>query len=185
MHADVQTLTILKPDDMHVHVRQNEMLWRILCYTGQVFGRAIIMPNTLPAILTAADAKAYYDEIQKWNKWDFRPLMTIKITPDSTPKIIEQAAKSGLVFAGKLYPEGVTTNSEDGVTDFHALWPVFAAMQEVDMVLCIHGELPKAYITDQEAEFLSVLEEIRSAFPELRIVMEHISTAAAANLILS
>jgi dihydroorotase len=144
------------------------------------------MPNVLPPILTAEDAQRYYEEIRQHNHYDFTPLMTIKINSSTTPEIIRAAKQSEIIIAGKLYPEGVTTNSEDGVSDFYDLWSVFEAMEEVDMVLCLHGEVPKPEIfcLDRETEFLKILSGIRNKFPKLRIVLEHISTAAAAQWVL-
>jgi dihydroorotase len=148
------------------------------------------MPNTEPPVLTGADAERYRKEIVSALPLDaagasgasgagFEPLMTIKLVPSTTPAVVRDAAAAGVV-AGKLYPEGVTTNSSDGVRDVMALRDVFAAMSDAGMVLCLHGESPDAFCLDREAQFLAeVLPSLARSFPDLRIVLEHVSTAAA------
>jgi dihydroorotase len=180
------TLTLRRPDDFHLHLRDGALLGRVLPHTAATFGRALVMPNTEPPVLTGADAERYRKEIVSalpgsgsGSGSAFEPLMTIKIVPSTTPAVVRDAAAAGVV-AGKLYPEGVTTNSSDGVRDVLALGPVFAAMAEAGLVLCLHGETPDAFCLDREERFLfEVLPELARSFPSLRIVLEHVSTAAA------
>ncbi len=173
-------LTIRKPDDMHLHLRQGEMLKSVLPATTEQFARAVIMPNTLPPVLTPADVLRYRSEIKDAlpAQSDFEPLMTFKIVPSTTPEMILELKKVGVV-AGKLYPEGVTTNSEDGVSDIKALYPVYQAMAEANMVLCLHGEVPGVFCMDRESAFLDTLKLLATDFPTLKIVLEHATTADA------
>ncbi len=182
----METLTIRKPDDFHLHLRRGAVLERVLPHSARQFGRGLAMPNTRPEpILTADDALAYQADIairaSQIGCGSFQPLMTIQITPATTPEIIREARAVG-VIAGKLYPEGVTANSENGVQDIRALDPVFSAMAEVGMALCIHGESADHQVSaiNREAAFLDALEELARAFPFLRIVLEHITTRSAA-----
>jgi dihydroorotase len=178
----VQTLTIRRPDDFHVHVRQGDMLAPMVEATARYFARALIMPNTNPPILTDADVTAYENEILAVSPLSFDPLMTIKIVPETTPMQIREAHRAD-VTAGKLYPDGVTNNSANGVRDFKALSPVFATMEEIGMVLCLHGEDPgeDVFCLDREEKFLETLQWILEAFPGLKVVMEHLSTAVTAH----
>jgi len=182
MNADtVKEIQIRAPDDFHVHFRQGEMLRNVAPFTSNVFRRAMVMPNTSPAILTADDVIPYRVSIKDAARNDaFEPLMTIKLVGTTTPAIIEDAMAVGIV-AAKLYPEGVTTNSEDGVSpgDIEKLYPVFDVMQRADLVLSLHGEVPKVFVMDREFRFLTILEQIAEDFPRLRIVLEHITTGAA------
>jgi dihydroorotase len=162
-------------------VRDGDMLRRVVPETSQVFGRALVMPNTEPPVLTGDDAERYRKEIAAAVPPDhaFEPLMTIKIVPSTTPEIVRDAAAAGVV-AGKLYPEGVTTNSSDGVRDVLQLADTFAAMSESGLVLCLHGETPDTFCLDREERFLAeVLPVLAERLPDLRIVLEHVSTAAA------
>lgn len=179
----MKQFTIRKFDDMHVHLRQGAMLANVLPHTMSQCGKALVMPNTAPAIATAEDVVQYERSIreivQRINPHSsFRPLMTFKILPTTTPAQVLALKGVGTV-AGKLYPEGVTTNSEDGVRDFNALRDVYAAMEENNLVLCLHGEAPGAFCLDREKLFLETLERIASDFPRLRIVLEHATTADA------
>lgn len=175
-------IQIRKPDDFHIHLRQGLMLVAILIYSIKWIARAIIMPNTAPAILTGKDAARYRQEINdtaaKQGIKDFRALMTIQITPQTTPAMIYEADGYG-VIAGKMYAKGMTTNSEDGVEDFMALASVYEAMARVGMKLLIHGELPGVFCLDREEAFLATLVKIAYGFPALQIVLEHVTTAAA------
>jgi dihydroorotase len=175
-------IKINRPFDLHVHLRDGKMLERMVKHTSAHFGHALVMPNTTKPILTAEDAQEYKREICRIaaleNLPHFTPLMTIKLVASTTPEIVRQASKAG-VIAGKLYPEGVTTNSADGVSNFESLYPVFEAMQECDMVLCLHGEVPGVFVLDREAAFLKTLIDISRAFPNLRIVLEHVTTEEA------
>lgn len=183
-------ITLRRPDDWHLHLRREKILSDVLGFTIRQFSRVLIMPNTRPRpILTAFDAQIYKEEIllaaKRWPKRVFVPYMTIQITPNTTPHNIKEASEVG-VLAGKLYPEGVTTNSENGVTDFRALYPVFEQMQACNMVLSIHGESPDETVPGLEKEkaFLETLHQIVFDFPGLRIVLEHITTRAAVDRVL-
>ena len=179
----MQTLTIRKPDDWHVHLRQDEMLEPMVRASAGVFKRVRVMPNTNPAILDSADALVYQQRIESVGLPGFEPMMTIKLVPETTPRQIEGAYKHG-IRAAKLYPDGVTTGSAGGVRDFKALAPVFATMEEVGMTLCLHGEDPgkDVFCLDREQVFLqSTLPWILWEFSGLKVVMEHLSTAAAVN----
>src|SRR6266851_6401328 len=172
-------LRIRRPDDFHLHLRQGEMLRSVLQASGLYFARGLVMPNTDHPISDADMLSRYRSEILSVNRWPFEPLMTIKITGKTTYETVLQASEAGAV-AGKLYPRGVTTNSADGVEDITELDQAFAAMTSVGMVLCVHGEKPGVFCLDREEVFLrDILPQIASAFPRLRIVVEHLSTAAA------
>lgn len=164
---------------MHLHVRQGDVLQAVVPQTARVFGRAIIMPNILPPVTTAERVEKYRARVEQAARpHSFTPLMTFKIMPGMSPDTVGELKKAG-VLAGKLYPEGATTNSEDGVADVKAIYPVLELMQQHDIVLSIHGEVPAAFSLDREAEFLPILLDIRRKFPRLRIVLEHLTSAAA------
>jgi dihydroorotase len=168
------------PDDFHVHFRQGIMLHGVVNYTAAQFKRAMVMPNTEPPIKNGNDVRRYYDEIVGSiapSYQGFEPLMTFKIMPTTTVEDVESVV--GLVIAGKLYPDGVTTNSQGGVTDFRALYPVFSAMEKNGIVLSLHGEKPGEFCLDREAKFLTTLFQIVKDFPNLKIVLEHVSTKSA------
>lgn len=177
-------LYIRCPDDFHVHLRQGTMLQNVVNYTASQFQRAMVMPNTEPAIKNGADIQRYYSEIVAAVDPQFStflPLMTFKITPATTVQDVESVA--GLAIAGKLYPDGVTTNSQGGVTDFYSLYPVFSAMEKHNLVLSLHGEKPGAFCLEREEKFLTTLHQISHDFPNLRIVLEHVSTKAAVDAV--
>ncbi|NJC85222.1 dihydroorotase [Planosporangium mesophilum] len=177
--ASSTSLRIRRPDDFHLHLRQHDMLRAVLPATGRHFARALVMPNTDPPVADADALARYRSEIVSANEWPFEPLMTIKLTAGTGDKTVRLAGEAGAV-AAKLYPRGVTTNSADGVDEVDDLYPAFAAMVDVGMVLCVHGESPDAFCLDREEAFLSaVLPRITSEFPTLRVVVEHASTAAA------
>ncbi|NKB46446.1 MAG: dihydroorotase [Legionellales bacterium] len=182
------TFYLRKPDDWHCHFRQGEFLKRTVNDTASQFARAIIMPNLQPPITTVDQALTYRQQILAVLNptIDFTPLMTLYLTDQTTPALIEQAAKSPHIYACKLYPAGATTHSAAGVTDFSQLRPVFAAMQTMDLPLLIHGETTHSAVDifDRERQFIEqYLVEILTDFPNLRIVLEHISTAFAAEFI--
>lgn len=179
-----EVIAIERPFDGHLHLRNDPILLRILPYTAGVFSWALVMPNTKPPILTAEDASRYRAEIIKnrGGYLNFLPLMSIQITPATTPEIIRRAREDGVV-AGKLYPEGVTTGSENGVRDFNALDGVFAEMEKAGMVLSLHGEMPGVFCLDREVKFLEALSVITNRFPRLKVVLEHITTKAAVEFI--
>ena len=179
------SLTIRRPDDWHLHLRDGAMLEGVLPWTARHFARAIIMPNLVPPVVTGAQAAAYRDRILATlpEGMTFEPLMTLYLTEDTDPDDVANAAGSGLVKAVKLYPAGATTNSASGVRDFDKVRPVLERMAEIGLPLCVHGEVTRREIDifDREAVFIDeVLDPIRRATPGLRVVMEHITTAEAA-----
>jgi dihydroorotase len=179
--TQVKSLTIRRPDDFHVHLREGELLESVLPHTASVFSRALVMPNLKKPVLTAPQARAYRDEIRQLCErqgLDFEPLMTVKLTQATSPMAI-RAAREANVVAAKLYPEGVTTNSEDGVHDFRALDHTLGAMQDSGLVLCVHPEEPGVFSLDREAAYLKHIEWAAKRFPDLKIVVEHVTTAAA------
>ena len=176
-----QNLTIRRPDDMHLHLRDGAMLAAVAPETARDFARAIIMPNLVPPVVTGAQALAYRDRIMAALPTGaaFEPLMTLYLTETTDPADVEAAAASGLVKAVKLYPAGATTNSQDGVRDLAKVMPVLEKMAEIGLPLCTHGEVttPEVDIFDREAVFIdTVLAPLRRTLPELRVVMEHITT---------
>ncbi len=180
------TLTIRRPDDWHLHLRDGEMLKGVLPSTAAHFARAIIMPNLVPPVVKGADAAAYRDRILAAlpEGMAFEPLMTLYLTEYTDPDDVAAAHASGLVKAVKLYPAGATTNSASGVTDFDKVRAVLEKMAEIGLPLCVHGEVTHAEIDifDREAAFIEqVLDPIRRATPGLRVVMEHITTKDAAD----
>lgn len=179
------TLTIRRPDDWHLHLRDGAMMEGVLPWSAAHFARAIIMPNLSPPVVTAHDAAAYRDRILAAlpKGSEFEPLMTLYLTEDTDPADVRAAVESGLVKAVKLYPAGATTNSADGVRDFDRIRGVLEMMAEISLPLCVHGEVtrPEVDIFDREAVFIDeVLDPIRRGTPGLRVVMEHITTAEAA-----
>jgi len=183
------TLSITRPDDWHVHLRDGDALADTVRDISRYNGRAIIMPNTIPPITNKDRAIAYYERIMV-NKppAHFRPLMTLYLTDNTTPKDIKEAKASGYVVAAKLYPAGATTNSDSGVTSIEKLYPVLETMEDVGMLLLIHGEVTTNNIDifDREKVFLdTVLTPIVKRFNKLKIVSEHITTADAVEFIKS
>ncbi|WP_170442580.1 dihydroorotase [Ruegeria arenilitoris] len=175
------TLTLRRPDDWHLHLRDGAMLQAVLPETARHFARAIIMPNLVPPVVTGAQAASYRDRILAAlpEGMSFEPLMTLYLTEDTDPDDMAAAHASGLVKAVKLYPAGATTNSASGVRDFDKVRPVLDQMAEIGLPLCVHGEVTDAEIDifDREAVFIDrVLDPIRKATPGLRVVMEHITT---------
>ena len=174
-------LILRRPDDMHLHLRDGAMLAGILPETARHFARALIMPNLVPPVVTAAQAQSYHARILAAlpDGADFTPLMTLYLTETTDPDDVATAHASGLVHAVKLYPAGATTNSQSGVRDFAAVRPVLERMAEIGLPLCLHGEVTHADVDifDREAVFLeTVLDPMRRAIPELRIVLEHVTT---------
>ncbi len=177
-----QTLTIRRPDDWHVHLRDREMLRAVAPYTARQFARAIVMPNLVPPITTVEAARAYRDRIIAAAGPGFTPLMTCYLTDDTSPDEIARGFEESVWIAAKLYPAGATTNSASGVTDIRNIYPTLALMEKIGMVLCVHGEVtdPDVDVFDREREFLDrVLRPVVREFPELKIVLEHITTADA------
>jgi dihydroorotase len=177
-----QSLTLRRPDDWHLHLRDGAMLKGVLPETTRHFARAIIMPNLVPPVVTAAHALAYRERIMAAlpDGAIFEPLMTLYLTEGTEPADVVAAAKSGLIKAVKLYPAGATTNSHGGVHDLTRVYPVLEAMAKIGLPLCTHGEVttPEVDIFDREAVFIdTVLAPLRCAVPGLRVVMEHITTS--------
>jgi len=175
-------ITIPKPDDWHLHLRDGAMLEGVLPYSARDFARAIIMPNLMPPVVTSTDAQAYRDRIMAAlpKGMDFTPLMTLYLTEGTDAADVASAHASGLVTAVKLYPAGATTNSSSGVRDLAKVMPVLEKMAEIGMPLCIHGEVtdPSVDIFDREAVFIeTVLDPLRSKLPELKITLEHVTTS--------
>jgi dihydroorotase len=179
-----EAITIRRPDDWHVHLRDGELLTAVAPATARHFGRALVMPNLTPPVKTGADAMAYKERILAATEGSgFEPLMTIKLLPETTAEWIQEAKQAG-VIAGKLYPQGVTTNSEDGWSEIEVLDPAFAAMEAAGMVLCLHGEAPDAFCLDREERFVrDVLPAIAGKFPRLRIVLEHVTTRVGVEMV--
>jgi len=179
-------LTITRPDDWHLHVRDGEVLNSVVPATAACFGRAIIMPNLVPPVTDAAAATAYRERILKAaTGTNFEPLMVLYLTESTTPETIREAKAAGVV-AAKLYPAGATTNSASGVTDIRNIYPVLEAMAECGMLLLVHGEVTDADIDifDREKVFLDrVLAPTLEAFPSLKVVLEHITTADSAEFV--
>ncbi|MDW4497511.1 dihydroorotase [Sulfitobacter sp. D35] len=179
-----QTLTIRRPDDWHLHLRDGAMLEAVLPHSAAHFARAIIMPNLVPPVVTGAQAAEYRERILAALPEGavFEPLMTLYLTEETDPADVAAAHASGLVKAVKLYPAGATTNSSRGVRDFDKVRGVLERMAEIGLPLCVHGEVtdPDIDIFDREAVFIDrVLDPIRRATPGLRVVMEHITTSDA------
>ena len=178
-------LTLTRPDDWHLHLRDGDMLKAVAPESARDFGRAIIMPNLVPPVVTGAQAAAYRSRIMAAlpAQSDFQPLMTLYLTEETDPEDLAAAHASGLVTAAKLYPAGATTNSASGVTDFDKLQPVLEKMAEIGMPMCVHGEVTDADIDifDREAVFIDrVLDPLRRRVAGLKVVMEHITTAEGA-----
>ena len=181
----IQRLTIRRPDDWHLHLRDGAMLEGVLPWSARHFARAIVMPNLVPPVVTGDQAAAYRDRILAAlpEVMSCGPVMTLHRPEGTDPDDVAAAAASGLVKAVKLYPAGATTNSASGVRDFDKVRPVLERMAEIDLPLCVHGEVTRADVDifDREAAFIDeVLDPIRCATPGLRVVMEHITTAEAA-----
>lgn len=177
-----ERLTIRRPDDWHVHLRDGDMLAAVAPFSARQFARAIVMPNLSPPVVRIADARAYRDRIRAAAGPGFTPLMTCYLTDDADADEIVGGFEQGVFTACKLYPAHATTNSAHGVTDITRLARVFEAMQRVGMPLLIHGEVTDGDIDifDREAVFIDrVLTGLMADFPALRIVFEHITTADA------
>ena len=177
-----QNLILTQPDDWHLHLRDGAMLEGVAAESARNFGRAIIMPNLVPPVVTAAQALAYKGRILAAlpKNSTFQPLMTLYLTEQTDPDDLASAHASGLVTAAKLYPAGATTNSESGVQNFNKLQPVLERMAEIGMPMCVHGEVTDADVDifDREAVFIDrILDPLRRRVPNLKVVMEHITTA--------
>jgi dihydroorotase len=182
-------LTIPRPDDWHLHLRDGAALRAVVGHTAAVFGRAIVMPNLRPPVETVTQAEAYRARILEALPpgVDFTPLMTLYLTPRTTPSEVARAAAHPDVVGIKLYPAGATTNAEAGVADLGAMQAVLAAMEEHDLPLLVHGESidPKVDVFDREAVFVErELAPLVERFPRLRVVLEHVTTAEAVRFVL-
>lgn len=176
-------LTLTRPDDFHLHLRDGAMLKGIAPESARDFARAIIMPNLVPPVVTGAEAAAYRERIRAALPGaDFTPLMTLYLTEATDPADVIAAHRAGIIAAVKLYPAGATTNSASGVRNFDRVAPVFEAMAETGVPLLVHGEVtdPAVDIFDRESVFIDrVLDPIRRSHPALRVVMEHVTTREA------
>ncbi|WP_419149577.1 dihydroorotase [Pseudoalteromonas 'SMAR'] len=185
--TSTQTLTMTRPDDWHVHLRDGEVLTDTVRDISRYMGRAIIMPNLVPPATTTELALAYRERIMAAQpQGDFTPLMVLYLTDNTTPEEIKKAKESGHIVAAKLYPAGATTNSDSGVTDIEKVFPALAAMQEVGMLLLVHGEVTDTAIDifDREKIFLETkLSKVVENFPTLKIVLEHITTKDAVEFV--
>ncbi|MBX9871836.1 MAG: dihydroorotase [Burkholderiaceae bacterium] len=184
----MDTLTLTRPDDWHLHVRDGAALAAVVPHTARQFGRAIIMPNLKPPVTTANEAAHYRARIRAAVPAgvDFEPLMTLYLTDKLPPEEIERAKAAGVV-ACKLYPAGATTNSDAGVTDIRKTYKTLEAMQREGLLLLVHGEVtsPEIDLFDREAVFIEKqLQPLRRDFPELKIVFEHITTKEAAQYVM-
>jgi dihydroorotase len=175
-------IVIRRPDDWHLHLRDGAMLRGVLPESARHFARALVMPNLVPPVVTAAEARAYRDRILDAVPAGaaFRPLMTLYLTESTDPDDVAAAAAAGLVAAVKLYPAGATTNSHAGVRDIARVQPVLDRMAAIGLPLCVHGEVTAAEVDifDREAVFIDrVLDPLRQRTPGLRVVLEHVTTA--------
>lgn len=174
-------LTIRKPDDWHLHLRDGDMLKAVIGHSSAHFARAIIMPNLVPPVVTVAQATAYKERIIATTPsgHNFEPLMTLYLTETTDLNDVVSGAQSGLIKALKLYPAGATTNSESGVRNFETILPILEKMADIGLPLLVHGEVtdPEVDIFDREAVFIErVLDPVRRKVPNLKVVMEHVTT---------
>jgi dihydroorotase len=185
----VTAITIRRPDDLHLHLRDGESMRSVLPFTAARFARALVMPNLRPAVTTTEQALAYRQRILDALPADMtlEPLMTLYLTDRTDPAEVDRAKASGRIVGFKLYPAGVTTHSDAGVTDIRRVDAVLARMEEQDLVLEVHGEVtdPAVDVFDREARFIDeVLAPLAARVPRLRIVFEHITTRAAVEFVL-
>ena len=183
----IDSLTLTRPDDWHLHLRDGAAMAAVLPATARQFARAIVMPNLKPPVTTAAMAVAYRERIEAALPagLDFTPLMTLYLTDNTPPAEIARVKAAGVV-AVKLYPAGATTHSDAGVTDLRKTYPTLEAMQRAGLLLLVHGEVtdPAIDIFDREAAFIEqVMQPLRRDFPELKVVFEHITTKDAAQYV--
>ena len=185
--SPISSITIVRPDDWHVHLRDGEVLKNTVKDISRYFGRAIVMPNLVPPVTNTELAKAYYDRIMAAQpRADFKPLMVLYLTDSTSIQDIKEAKESGVVFAAKLYPAGATTNSSSGVTDITKMKDVLETMQNVGMPLLIHGEVTTDDIDifDREQVFIdTILSPLVASYPNLKIVLEHITTKNAVDFV--
>lgn len=186
----MKQITLLQPDDWHVHLRDGDALPHTVAATARYFGRAIVMPNLKPPVVDTASARAYRERILANipSGLSFDPLMTLYLTDATKPEEIIKAKTSGFVHALKYYPAGATTNSENGVSNIDKVGAVLEVMAEIGMPLLVHGEVTDSHIDifDREKEFIDqILKPLTARFPTLKIVLEHITTAHAVEFVRS
>ncbi|NMH64918.1 dihydroorotase [Shewanella salipaludis] len=181
------SITITRPDDWHVHLRDGSQLKDTVRDISRYMGRAVVMPNLVPPVMDTAAALGYYGRIQQAQpQGQFEPLMVLYLTDNTRAEEIFKAKASGKVVAAKLYPAGATTNSDSGVTDVKNIYPVLAAMQEAGLLLLVHGEVTDSSIDifDREQIFIDkILSQVVADFPELKVVLEHITTKDAVDFV--
>jgi dihydroorotase len=187
--SELQSLTLTRPDDWHLHLRDGTVMASVLPDTARQFARAIIMPNLRPPVTTTEQALAYRERILAAlpKGMRFEPLMVLYLTDNTKPEEIRRAKESGAVHAVKLYPAGATTNSDAGVTDLKKCYKTLEMMQEVGMPFLMHGEVtdPDVDVFDREAVFIDrILQPLRRDLPELKMVLEHITTKDAAQYVM-
>jgi len=183
-------LIITRPDDWHLHLRDGSMLRAVAPFSSADFGRAVIMPNLVPPVTVPEHAALYRQRILDAipDNHDFEPLMTLYLTESTSPEDVSRGASSGLIKAVKLYPAGATTNSGSGVRDMEVVMPVLEKMAEIGLPLLVHGEVTDedVDIFDREAVFIdTVLRPLHSRLPELRIVMEHVTTTTGVDYVMA
>lgn len=187
MDSGLPSLTLTRPDDWHLHLRDGADLRSVLQHSASAFARAIVMPNLTPPVEHVAQAEAYRARIlASLGGLPFEPLMTLYLTPNTSVEEVRRAAASPIVHAIKLYPAGATTNSEAGVRSLEGLRPVFEAMSTAGLPLLIHGEstAPEVDVFDREAHFIEqTLAPMVEQFPNLKVVLEHITTAEAVRFV--
>ena len=183
-----ESLTIRRPDDWHLHFRDEDIMRGVVPYTARQFARAIVMPNLTPPVTTVEQASAYRERILAAvpEGVTFMPLMTAYLTDQTDPDELERGHEQGVFTAAKLYPAGATTNSANGVTDIANIYPALERMQAIGMVLCVHGEVTTSDIDifDREAVFIERhLSKIVEDFPDLKVVFEHVTTSDAVDFV--
>ncbi|MCK5639674.1 MAG: dihydroorotase, partial [Gammaproteobacteria bacterium] len=184
----MKQVTLARPDDWHLHLRDDAVMASVLPHTAERFARAIVMPNLRPPVTTTEQAQAYRQRIMAALPagMDFNPLMTLYLTDNTTPEEITRTSESGFIKAVKLYPAGATTNSDSGLTDINKVYPSLETMAKLGMPLLVHGEVtnPDIDVFDRERIFLdTVLQPLLERLPELKLVFEHITTREAADFV--
>lgn len=188
----MNTISLPRPDDLHIHLRHGDFLARTVPDCAKQFARVLVMPNLPEPVSTTARAQDYHQAIMDTHRssdyaaYDFTPLMSLYLTDTTTADHVREAADSPIVYAFKLYPAGVTTLSDKGVHDIAHLYPIFEAMSKTDLLLLIHGEVSDGHtdIFDREQRFIeSVLAPIVDTFPKLKVVLEHITTQDAVQFV--
>ena len=186
----LDSLTLTRPDDWHLHVRDGAQLASVVPFTARQFARAVIMPNLKPPVTTVEQARAYRERILEALPAGsrFEPLMTLYLTDGTTPDEIRAAKASGIIVGAKLYPAGATTHSDAGVTNIEKIYPALEAMEECGLVFQVHGEVtdPHIDIFDRESVFIDrVMARVAERFPHLKIVFEHVTTREAVQFVTS